>query len=94
MEYKHVIFEKKGSLAWITLNRPEKLNAIDWPGQEGICDDFFDALREVEEDDELKVVIIKGAGRAFCAGQDLSTVGFVFGTGTGESRRRNEPVSR
>ena len=78
-EYKYVLYEKDGAIATITLNRPERLNAFDFPGQGGICDDFFSALEEAEVDDEVKVVIIKGAGRAFCAGHDLSTVGYIYG---------------
>ena len=78
MEYKHVIYEKEGEIAKITLNRPEKLNVIDFPGDGGIFDDFMAVLDEAAADDELKVVIIKGAGRAFCAGHDLSRIYHVY----------------
>ena len=46
------------------------------------------AYREAELDDEIKVIIIKGAGRAFSAGQDLSKVGFVYGYSTDKNDRR------
>jgi len=76
--YKYVIFEKEGDIARITLNRPETLNVMDFPWDGGIFDDFMAALDEVAEDDEIKVVIIKGAGRAFCAGHDLSRIYKVY----------------
>lgn len=75
-DYKYVICEKhwgqEGAIAKIILNRPEKLNAIDLQGDAGIHDDLWAALDEVAADDDVKVLIIKGAGRAFCAGFDLS----------------------
>jgi enoyl-CoA hydratase len=87
-EYKTVIYEKEGSIARITLNRPEKLNAWDFPGQGGMFDEYHMALTEAEEDDDIKVVIIKGAGRSFSAGHDLTTVGYVYGMGTGKPGER------
>ena len=78
MEYRYVIYEKAGEIAKITLNRPDKLNVIDFPGDGGIFDDLMAALDEAASDDELKVVIIKGAGRAFCAGHDLSRIYHVY----------------
>jgi len=63
--------EREKRIARITLNRPEKLNAIN----DAMMDDLEAALKEVERDTELWVVVIKGAGRAFCAGQDLSEEG-------------------
>jgi enoyl-CoA hydratase len=84
MAYESVLYEKDGEVASIILNRPEKLNAFDFPGQGGIYDDFYAALEEASDDDEVKVVIIKAAGRSFCAGHDLNTVGFVYGMGTGQ----------
>jgi len=76
--YKYVLYEKEGEIARITLNKPEKLNVMDFPGDGGIFDDFMAALDEAAEDDELKVVIIRGAGRAFCAGHDLSRIFKVY----------------
>jgi len=88
MSYQYVIYEKDGAIARITLNRPEKLNVIDFPGQGGICDDLYAALDEAADDDEVKVVILRGAGRSFCAGHDLTTVGFIYGFGTGQPGER------
>ena len=78
MAYKYVVYEKEGDIAKITLNKPDKLNVMDFPGDGGIFDDFMAALDEASEDDDLKVVIIKGAGRAFCAGHDLSRIYKVY----------------
>lgn len=84
-ELRKVIYEKDANIATITFNYPEKLNAMDFPGDGGICDGFYkDALDLAEEDDDIKVVLIKGAGRAFCAGHDLTRVGFVYGMGPGK----------
>ncbi len=70
MAYKDIIYEPRymDSVARITLNRPEKLNALG----ARLLDELFAALAEAEDDDEVKVVVIRGAGRAFCAGYDLN----------------------
>ena len=78
MSYKYVIYEKDGEIATITLNRPEKLNVMDFPGDGGIMDDFSAALDEASNDDDLKVLIIKGAGRAFCVVHDLERIYKVY----------------
>lgn len=88
MEYKTVIYQKDGNIATITLNRPEKLNAWDFPKQGGLTDEFYSALEVAEEDDDVKVVIVKAAGRAFSSGHDLNTVGFIYGMGTGKQAER------
>jgi enoyl-CoA hydratase/carnithine racemase len=68
MDYEHIIFKTEGEIATITLNRPERLNAWNWQmGQE-----IWDALYKVESDPDLRVTILTGAGRGFCAGADLS----------------------
>jgi len=68
MEYQYALYEKKGNIAYITLNRPELLNALHFPAHcelEGIFADFRD-------DPECWVAIVTGAGeKAFCAGNDL-----------------------
>ena len=94
MDYRYVLYEKEGAVVRITMNRPEKLNAFDFPDQGGILDDFYAALEVAEDDDEVKVVVIRGAGRSFCAGHDLDSVGFVYGIGTGQSgeRRANQRI--
>jgi enoyl-CoA hydratase len=75
MEYETVLYEKEGHIAHITLNRPKKLNTVS----PELVRDWEAAMNEAEEDDDIKVIIFKGAGRAFSAGADLSGVGFVYG---------------
>jgi enoyl-CoA hydratase len=63
-----VLFERRGPAAWITLNRPAKLNAMN--GE--MVGELRSRLREVEDDDDVKVVVLTGSGRAFSAGYDIS----------------------
>ena len=88
MAEKVVLYEKEGNIGRITLNRPEKLNAWDFPGQGGLTDQFYEMLKVPEADDDVKVIIIKAAGRAFSSGHDLTTVGFIYGMGTGKPGER------
>ena len=60
---KAVLYEKKGHIGIITLNRPEVLNAEN----EALIKDFVTALNKARRDN-TRVIILKGAGRAFCAG--------------------------
>jgi len=78
MDYQTVIYEKEGEVARITFNRPEKLNVFDFPSDKGICYETSKALEEAAEDDHIKVLILKGAGRAFCAGHDLDRIYKVY----------------
>ncbi|MFO8102135.1 MAG: enoyl-CoA hydratase/isomerase family protein [Dehalococcoidia bacterium] len=88
VEFTKVIYEKEDNIAWITLNDPEHRNVTDWPGQGGITDQFFLALDDAEFDDDVKVVVIRGAGNDFQAGHDLNEVGFIYGMGTGKDGKR------
>ena len=58
---------RDGAATWITLDRPEALNALDGPTKEALVD----ALREAAEDQAVRAVALTGSGRAFCVGQDL-----------------------
>jgi enoyl-CoA hydratase/carnithine racemase len=62
-----IIFEKLDALGMITLNRPEALNAINRP----LAAAFVDSLEECAADDDIRAVVIRGSGRAFCAGDDI-----------------------
>jgi len=68
MNFEDMIFEKEDGIAILTLNRPEKLNAISMGMREG----FANVAEEVRKDDEIKVLVITGAGRGFCSGADVS----------------------
>lgn len=67
MPYEVLTFERVGQVALVTLNRPDMLNAMNKALQE----DTRAACAEVEADDSLRVMVLTGAGRAFCAGADL-----------------------
>jgi enoyl-CoA hydratase len=68
MEFENVLVETDGPVATITLNRPEKLNALS----DALRQDLHDALVALNPGDRVRVIRIKGAGRAFCPGYDLS----------------------
>lgn len=70
-----VVVEKEGPVARLVLNRPEKHNALKFTG----LDRLVEALHDAEDDDDIKVIILKGRGPSFCAGHDLNDVGFVYG---------------
>lgn len=68
MAYTVVIYEKQGRVAGITLNRPERLNALN----EELTSDIAAALQEANDDPEVRSIVMTGAGRAFSSGADLS----------------------
>jgi 2-(1,2-epoxy-1,2-dihydrophenyl)acetyl-CoA isomerase len=70
MELTSVIYEKRGSVAYITLNRPDVFNAFD----ETQSYDLQAALKEASKDAEVRVLVLTGAGKAFCSGQDLKAI--------------------
>ena len=70
-----VLFERRGHVALITLNRPEALNVFS--GQMG--SEWEAAYRRCDADEQVRVVVVTGAGRAFCAGADLSAGDAAFG---------------
>ncbi len=84
MAYQYILYEKEDHIARITLNKPEKLNVIKLIGMGEDFQEIMAALNDAEWDDDVKVVVFKGAGRSFCAGEDLMDVGFVYGWGTGK----------
>jgi 2-(1,2-epoxy-1,2-dihydrophenyl)acetyl-CoA isomerase len=69
--FERVLVEIAGGIGTLTLNRPEKLNAFDADG----CADLIEALRMLATSDAVRVIIVTGAGRAFCAGADLAVLG-------------------
>jgi enoyl-CoA hydratase/carnithine racemase len=69
--YETVSYEKRGAVAWVTLNRPAVLNAYNVR----MRDELFEVFGAVRDDSELRALVLRGAGRAFCAGADLSEFG-------------------
>jgi len=70
MNYENVIFETKGSIAVVTLNRPEKKNAMN----EQLHAEFVDIIEEIEKSEDLKVMIVTGGQEVFSTGSDLADV--------------------
>jgi len=67
VSFETVILEKKDRIATIRMNRPERLNAITVQMEE----DLYNAFTDVAEDDDIRVVVLTGEGRAFCSGEDV-----------------------
>jgi enoyl-CoA hydratase/carnithine racemase len=78
--FETLLFSKEGAVAHISLNRPRALNAYNIQ----MRDDFSQVLSAVADDPEVRVVLISGQGRAFCAGADLTE----FGTAPSLARAR------
>ena len=71
----HIRYEVDGGIATITIDRPEKRNAMTFV----MLAEFIEAVREVGADDQARVVIVTGTGGAFCAGTDLADLNTVPG---------------
>lgn len=83
MNDEHILYAVSNGVATITLNRPDKLNALT-PYMLG---DIFLRVRDASADEAVRAVLLTGAGRAFCAGLDLN----VIGTGTSSGGVPTEP---
>lgn len=80
MAYETLAIEKEGAVDWVTLNRPDALNSLNAT----LVDELLDYFGALYFDRNVRIVVLRGAGRAFCAGLDLKESG----------RRRNiEPVA-
>jgi enoyl-CoA hydratase len=94
MSSETLIYEKEdfeeGSMVTITMNKPETLNALNIE----FSREIDDAITEVEQDDDVKVVIFKGAGKSFSCGYDLGRVYFVYGGGTGKKEDKSRRPSQ
>lgn len=73
MELEQIVYEKSDGIATITLNRPERMNAFT----PRMIDEWLAALQDAHTDDDVRVVIVTGAGRGFCSGADVSGSGPV-----------------
>jgi enoyl-CoA hydratase/carnithine racemase len=74
MSYETILYEVDDAILTITLNRPDKLNAFTTR----MLQELIDAFDRADKDDAVKAVIVTGAGRAFCAGADLSAGAATF----------------
>ena len=84
-EQQEFLFERDGAVGVMTLNRPAKLNALS----PGISAGLMRVTAEMEEDRETRALVLRGAGRAFCAGGDVSG----FPTGEAGRQRREESAA-
>jgi enoyl-CoA hydratase/carnithine racemase len=66
-----VLFEKRGAIAWVTLNRPDQLNAYNM----AMRDALYEILSAIHDDDDIRAMVLTGAGKAFSTGGDLSEFG-------------------
>ena len=69
MSYQEILVERRGQVAVITLNRPERLNPLSWNS----LGELHSAFTELEPDDDVRAIVLTGAGRAFSAGADLTS---------------------
>ena len=77
MEYTQILYDVDEHIATITLDRPDQLNAFT----NKMVRELIDAFDRIDADDDVRVVLVTGAGRGFCAGADLSAGGATFEKG-------------
>src|SRR6185295_16634017 len=68
--YKCLLYDVKDGIATLTLNRPERLNALG----DTLREDLHDAVMRASEDDQVRVMIVTGAGKGFCSGGDVKAM--------------------
>src|SRR2546422_6043801 len=85
MNYEQILYDVADRIATITLNRPERLNA--WTPHMGR--ELYDAFSAAARDPEVRVIVVTGAGRGFCAGADMANL-----RGIQEGRSEDAPAER
>jgi enoyl-CoA hydratase/carnithine racemase len=83
MAFETILYDVRGRVATVTLNRPDRLNAVNTT----VIRELVDAFDQADGDDGVRAVIVTGAGRAFCAGADLGGGGKTFAGGSGRGER-------
>jgi enoyl-CoA hydratase/carnithine racemase len=89
-EYQDLLYGVDSNIATITLNRPDRLNAISGP----MLESFSRALRDADHDRAVRVIVITGAGRGFCGGLDLKDLTAGTGIGANNGDGANLATSR
>jgi enoyl-CoA hydratase/carnithine racemase len=82
MSYKTILYDVDDGILTLTLNRPEALNAFN----RDMLAEMMDACDRADADDDIKAIIVTGAGRAFCAGADLASGGNTFNADSRDDR--------
>jgi enoyl-CoA hydratase/carnithine racemase len=82
-----ILYEVQDGVAVVTLNRPDRLNA--WRGE--MEQEVRQAMKAAAEDEAVRVIVLTGAGRGFCAGADMGGLQSISGAGAVEGRRRPGP---
>jgi enoyl-CoA hydratase/carnithine racemase len=85
--YQDILYEVEDGVAVVTLNRPDRLNA--WRAE--MEREVREAMKTAAEDDAVRVIVLTGAGRGFCAGADMGGLQSISGAGAVEGRRRPGP---
>ena len=83
MDYSTILYDLEDNVLLITLNRPEILNAFN----REMMAEMIDALNKADADDNVRAIIVTGAGRGFCAGADLSAGGNTFNAEARDDRK-------
>ena len=86
MKYEQIIYEVKDHILTLTLNRPDHLNAFT----PQMRNELFDAFDRADEDDNVRAIVVTGAGRALCAGMDLAGGGNTFDYQSKDGQKRME----
>jgi len=85
-DFNTILYERREKVAWLTLNRPEVHNAFNVE----LIEEMTEAVHRVKEDGEVRIVVLTGKGKSFCAGADLNwlreIVGYSFKQNLEESR--------
>jgi 2-(1,2-epoxy-1,2-dihydrophenyl)acetyl-CoA isomerase len=69
--FKYIFFKIEDGIGTITLNRPEKLNALQYP----LLMEIVDVLESIKKDKTIRVIVIEGSGKSFCSGDDMKSMG-------------------
>lgn len=90
-DYDEILTDDDGGVAVVTINRPDRMNAWTWR----LARELQHALATYDDRDDIRAIVVTGAGRAFCAGADLGGGGDTFRggrSGTGDARAANEAL--
>jgi enoyl-CoA hydratase/carnithine racemase len=89
-EYQHLLIDDEPGVRIITLNRPERMNAYN--RRMGM--EIRHAIGSADREEQVRAIVVTGAGRAFCAGADLSPTAGSFGSGTDEQKAEEARFTR